>query len=400
MTKKEYEEKRTALLDELEKADTSEKVDELRNKIVDLKKETIEEDTTKEDITKEEERNLMKKTVAEKEQKNLVKVNLNKEDKEMEEKKSLADVLKSTEYRTAWAKKLMGIKLEEKEERALGDAITTTDTTFVQSTADTQGVNNGGLFIPESVRLDILQIINKQSPFLNAVRKIAVAANVDFPYEDAADDSKWYTELTSTENAGEKYNQLSLTGYELARQVVVTWKLEKMAVEQFITFITQELADKMGRALAYHVLYGDGSKKITGALNGLVAVSGTNVIDAILKAYKALDEEKRIGAKAYISSDLAIDLVGYQDKNGNYPYLQGLAGTDIVSIETDPYLKAEDILVGNPNNYILNTVEGISITKEVQVTPRKNVYAAYAIYDGKPIPNAFVKGAVSTTPSL
>ena len=44
----------------------------------------------------------------------------------------------------------------EAEERALGDAITTTATTFVESNTSTQGINNGGLFIPTSVRLDML----------------------------------------------------------------------------------------------------------------------------------------------------------------------------------------------------------------------------------------------------
>ena len=148
------------------------------------------------------------------------------------------------------------------------------------------------------------------------------------------------------------------------------------------------------------VLYGTGTNQPTGALNGLSAVKGSNVIDAVLNAYKSLGEDFRIDAKSYISSSYAIDLVGYKDANGNYPFLQGLKSTDVISIEEDPYLKATDILVGNPENYVLNTVEDITVTREPKVTARRNVYASYAIYDGKPMPNAFAKGTVETTPSI
>ena len=96
-----------------------------------------------------------------------------------------AEILASKEYRSAWAKKTMGFsddKLTEEEKRALGDAITTTDTTFVASDADTQGINNGGLFIPSTVREELMELIEKQSPIYRDVRKLQVSGNIDLPY--------------------------------------------------------------------------------------------------------------------------------------------------------------------------------------------------------------------------
>lgn len=396
---------REELLEKVKEAKNLDELKEVRSQIEQLEVEEKKNELTKEisgkdDISKEEERRLINDSIPDKEEKRFVKVEKKGDDKMNEEKRSLSDVLKSKEYRSAWAKSLMGVELDKEEKRALGDAITTTSTTFVQSESGTQGINNGGLFIPTNVRLDMLQIIEKNSPFLRDVKKIAVAGNVDFPYMNAADDAEWKAELTDTKNEGQEYKSLKLTGNELAKQVEITWKLEKMAVEEFITFITTELANKMGRALATAVLYGTGSDEPTGALNGLSAIEGENVIDAILKAYKSLDEDFRIGAKSYISSSYNIDLAGYKDDNGNYPFLQGLKSTSVISIEEDPYLKATDILVGNAENYILNTVEDISINRESKVRARRNVYASYAIYDGKPRPNAFAKGTVkSTVPS-
>lgn len=396
------------LMQKIKDAKTMDEINELRSQMEAFEVETRKAELEKKlsdngSISKAEERSLIRESDLnkEKEERNFVKVEKKGNDNMSEEKRSLKDVLASEEYRSAWAKTLMGRSdLDEKETRALGDAVTTTATTYVQSAEGTQGINNGGLFIPTSVRLDMLKIIEKTSPFLRDVKKVAVAGNIDFPYLNSADDAEWTAELTDTKNEGQEYKALKLTGNELAKQVEITWKLEKMAVEEFIGFITTELANKMGRALANGVLYGTGTNQATGALNGLSAVKGSNVIDAVLNAYKSLGEDFRIGAKSYISSSYAIDLVGYKDANGNYPFLQGLKSTAVISIEEDPYLKATDILVGNPENYILNTVEDITVTRETKVTARRNIYASYAIYDGKPMPNAFAKGTVETTLSI
>ena len=321
---------------------------------------------------------------------------------EKEERKfTIAD----KEYRSAWAKKLMGLseeKFTEEEKRALGDAVTTTNTTFVASTEDIQGINNGGLFIPTSVRQELMEIITRQSPIFRDVRKLQVAGNIDLPYLFESDEAEWYTELTDTKNEGAEYRNLQLTGWELAKDVVITWKLEEMAVESFISFILEELANKMGKALVNAIIYGDGVNKPTGITNGLSAVKeGADPVANIIATYKSLSDDARIGAKAYIlkkNLNVNIEIVGYQDKNGNYPFLQGLASTNLVSIEQDPYLKNNDVVVGNCKNYILNEVTPVRVDKEKTVKGRKTTYGGYAIYDGKARPNYFAYGQY--TPSV
>ena len=271
------------------KADEEVPVEETTEKPAEEVEETTEE--VKEDgaITPEEERSLLKDT------QNLEKRSVTKltpierkEENKMEERKfTIAD----KEYRSAWAKKLMGLsedKFTADEKRALGDAVTTTATTYVAATANTQGINNGGLFIPTDVRMEIMELIDQMSPFYRDIRKLQVNGNVDLPYLFSADDAEWYTELTDTKNEGSEYRNLQLTGWELAKDVVVTWKLEEMAVESFITFIIEELAHKMGVALINAVIYGNGVSKPTGVLNGLTAVTtGETPIDNIMDTYKS-----------------------------------------------------------------------------------------------------------------
>ena len=375
-------------LEEIEK-----EIEELDNK--ELVEEVVEEEVVEETVEEEVKQEETAEEVIEEKRKIIEKLNTKSVMfKEIErEEKSMNYTVESPEYKTAWAKTLMRKELNEVEKKALGDAVTTTATTYVAATAEVNGINNGGLFIPTSVRNDILRKIEESSPFYRDIKKLAVAGNIDLPFAKASDDAAWYVEASATLNEGIEFAKLSLTGHELAKNVVVTWKLEAMAVEDFISFIVDEIASKMGKALVNAVLYGTGSDQPTGALNGLQAQNGASVIEGIFAAYESLVGENRIGAKAYISTSANLDLVSYKDGNDNFPYLQGLASTKLMSIEVDPYLTNNDILVGNPANYIFNTVSPITVARETSVVGRKTTYASYGVFDGKPKTGAFAKGS-------
>ena len=378
MSKEEILKRKEELRQLLNEAKTEEEINEIEKEAKKL--EEIEE-KQKEDITKEEERQLLTKSTlsqlkkdTENLEKRSLKVREDGEPMEKEQKRTLAQVLESPEYRTAWAKKLMGRPekdFTEEEKRALGDAITTTDTEFVASAAETQGINNGGLFIPKSVRSDIMEIITDSSPIYRDVRKLNVAGNIELPYLDEADDAEWYTELKETKNEGQKYGNLQLTGWELAKDVEITWKLEQMAVDSFIPFIVEELAAKMGIALVNAIIYGDGVNKPRGITKDLTAIKeGETPVDRIIATYKSLSKEARRGAKTYISTNVNIDICGYKDNNGNYPFLQGLATNKLTPVEVDPYLKDDDIISGNMRNYILNEVTPVRVDKESKIKTR------------------------------
>ena len=374
-----------AIKEELKNLEDVEEIRKLNEEVDSLTKE-------KKDLVAKEERAKVAEQL-EKRELEAKKIEIdNKEERKMEKKFDLS----SKEYRNAWAKKLMNLPEErftEDEKRALGDAITTTATEFVASAADTQGINNGGLFIPTSVRMELMELIAKDSPFFNDIRKLAVAGNVDLPYLFAADDSNWYAETTETKNEGMEFKNLQLTGFELAKDIVITWKLEEMAVDSFIEFILDELAEKMGKAIIKAVLYGNGSGQPTGVTNGLSPVTtGANAIERVLNVYKSLSKDARIGAKVYISTDVNLDIISYKDNNGNYPYLNGIPAVKGFSIEVDPYLQNDDIVAGNPRYYVFNSVSPVRVDKESTIKGRKVTYGAYGIFDGKAKPGYFALG--------
>lgn len=401
MTKKEIEERKTELLNKIEEAKTQEEIAELRSEVEAINKEVPEQEDKGQngEISREEERSLIADT-QELEKRNKEVSNLRKIGGNEMEKEERKFTTASPEYRSAWAKTLMGVKLEETEERALGDAIGTTSTTFVEATSNANGINNLGLLIPDSVRLDWLKIAEKASPIYRDIRKMNVPGNVDFPYLFGADDAEWYAETTTTKNEGQEYKNIKLTGHELAKAIEITWKAEAMTVEGFISFLLDELNEKMNKALINAVIYGDGSAKPTGITNGLVAKTNANAIDLIKECLGGLSVENRVGAKVYVASDVADEIAFSKDQNGNYPYLvAGLGRAGGATIEADPFLAAGDVVVGNAQNYILNFNEGLRVDKEVKVQPRRVIYGGYLIADGNKKPGAFEYGKVQAAGS-
>ena len=401
MTQKEIEERKTELLNKIEEAKTQEEIAELRSEVEAINKEVPEQEDKGQngEISQEEERSLIADT-QELEKRNKEVSNLRKIGGNEMEKEERKFTTASPEYRSAWAKTLMGVKLEETEERALGDAIGTTATTFVEADGTHNGINNLGLVIPESVKLDWLKIAEKASPIYRDIRKMNVPGNVDFPYLFGADDAEWYAETTTTKNEGQEYKNIKLTGHELAKAIEITWKAEAMTVEGFISFLLDELNEKMNKALINAVIYGDGSAKPTGITNGLTAKENANAIDLIKECLGDLSVENRVGAKVYVASDVADEIAFYKDNNGNYPYLvAGLGRAGGATIEADPFLSAGDIVVGNAQNYILNFNEGLRVDKEVKVQPRRVIYGGYLIADGNKKPGAFVYGKVKASGS-
>lgn len=401
MTQKEIEERKAELLNKIAEAKTQEEIAELRSEVEAINKEVPEQEDKGQngEISQEEERSLIADT-QELEKRNKEVSNLRKIGGNEMEKEERKFTTASPEYRSAWAKTLMGVKLEETEERALGDAIGTTSTTFVEATSNANGINNLGLLIPDSVRLDWLKIAEKASPIYRDIRKMNVPGNVDFPYLFGADDAEWYAETTTTKNEGQEYKNIKLTGHELAKAIEITWKAEAMTVEGFISFLLDELNEKMNKALINAVIYGNGSAKPTGITNGLTAKENANAIDLIKECLGNLSVENRVGAKVYVASDVADKIAFYKDENGNYPYLvAGLGRAGGATIEADPFLSAGDIVVGNAQNYILNFNEGLRVDKEVKVQPRRVIYGGYLIADGNKKPGAFVYGQVKAASS-
>lgn len=380
-------------------------IEDDKEEIVENSKEEVTEEIEEksEEISKEEERKLIadtedleKRSV---QASNLTKIGGNEMKKE---KLTRANVLSSAEYRSAWAKKLMCREdITEEEQRALDVALTTTATTYVAPTASVDGVNNGGLFIPETVSMEILKEVELESPFLRDIAKTFIKGLISMPYKVSGSGAEWVEEGKENKLESDKWDELTFVNMELSKTIRITWKLEAMAVDEFISYIIEEVSREMREELADKPFYGTGVKEIAG-----ISLNGNNIdaeyegtvksLEAIKAGLAKLPKRKRAGAKIYIAEDLALDIAFLKDDNGAYLNnpVNGVGLDNIAKykVEVDPFLKDGDFVIGNAKNYKLNFNEGISVTKDIIGKARVNDYTGYAVVGGAPVPNSFVYG--------
>lgn len=311
-----------------------------------------------------------------------------------EKRMTREEALASKEYRSYWAKTLMCRNdFTEAEKRAAGVALTTTATTYVEASASADGVNNGGLFIPTDVNMALMTALSEISPIFRDMAKTDVPGLIKFPYKVSATKAEIQKEGVPNNDGQIEWAELTLTAYEVSETIRVSWKLEKMAVDSFITYITTELVEQCRLAFIEHGIYGTGSNDVTGLVVGAVETTYTagEELEGIATLIAALPREYRVGAKLYISESVSLAIAFAKDPEGRYLHnpINGTAISSIAkyTVEVDPHLKDGDIVFGNlGRNYRFNTNEPVSITKDVSGKARINDYTAYAIIGGAPVP--------------
>lgn len=404
MTLKEIETKKAELRNKITDAKSEEELEELRKQAEELNKEVPTEENDGA-ITHEEERALIADTQNLEQRKvEITNIISKREEPTMEKKFTRANVLKSEEYRSAWAKKLMckdESEFTEDEKRALGVALTTTATTYTAPSAGADGVNNGGLFIPETVSMEILKDVELESPFLRDIAKTYVRGLITFPYKKQGSGAEWVAEGTDNNLESDEWATLTFTQMELSKTIRITWKLEAMAVEDFINYIVEEVAREMRESLAAKPFYGNGTNEIAGITltgNNIDAEyeSTVNPLDAIKAAIEKLPIRRKAGAKIYLSESMATEIAFMKDTNGTYLNnpVNGVALNSIARypVEVDPYLKDGDFIIGNARWYKMNFNENLSVSKDVIGRSRVNDYTGYCVVGGAPVPNSFVYG--------
>lgn len=311
-------------------------------------------------------------------------------------------VLSTKEYRSAWAKTLMGRKLSEVEKRAMDTALTTTSTTFSAPTSSADGVNNGGLFIPSDINLALLEAVSQVSPIYRDVAKTDIPGVVKFPYKKSATGAKSVGEKDASPDGSIEWADLELGISEIAETIPVSWRLEAMAVDAFIDYIQSELIEQVKDKLATDLIYGTGNNQMRGVtLDAIQHTYTGSVLDGINAALGKLDSKLKVGAKLYVSQSIVEDISFTKDNNGNYIY-SPINSTGVKSIatypaEVDPYLKAGDFVLGNlRRHYRMNTIEAMSLTKDSSGKKRRNEYTAYELVGGACQPNTVVYGKKTT----
>ena len=318
---------------------------------------------------------------------------------------------KKVDIRTAFAKYVLfestkgqrkDAALTDAEYRALGVATTTTSETFKAPSASEDGINNGGLFIPQEVMLDILREETVDSPIYNDVVTTAIKGKIKFPYMVSKSGAKVKAELSDTENESVKWDILNGATGNYTDSIVITFEEEAMAIEEFTDYLIELIGQSMRELLINDYIYGTGTgdhvKGITnGAIDGSYANGSTDYLAALEAAIKKLPVKKRAGAKIYLASNIFDAITFTKDKNGNYilPVLNGggFSRLSAFPVAMDVNLNAGEFVIGNVSKwYKANVNKPMELGVDVSNQKRIKTYTTHMMVTATPVPNSFVYG--------
>lgn len=315
------------------------------------------------------------------------------------------------------------------------ETLTTTSEDFVAATVDTLGINNAGIFIPVETLYDLLQIKPRQSAFFQRVRKINIAAKIDYPYSEGNSGADWYEESDCTDDESIKFATLELGANTLAKFIKTTFEMEAMTPASFLTYLLNEIRNEMDKALNISVLYGRGKYHTVTEQGGTKTrkrpqpygvafqnpddimqrgvsskkkLIGTGrdyptVLDAMEKMpldLLALNRDALDGAEYFMSFAAFQELWNMKDSNGDrmFDIARPITFFGNFNITIDMELRGKDIIFGNPANYVLNTVAPIRLYNDSTIRCRQNMYGAFGMFDGMGFPNSFIFASDSETP--
>lgn len=333
---------------------------------------------------------------------------------EKNQNRSIKNNMENVNIRQAFAKYVLFESTQrrdaqptEAEYRALGIATTTTSETFLAPSSSVDGVNNGGIFIPQEVMLDILREEELESPIYRDIVTTAIKGKVKFPYRVSKSGAKVKAELSPTENESVKWDILNGATGNYTDSIVITFEEEAMAIAEFTDYLISLISESMRELLINDYIYGIGSadhvKGITvGAIDGKYASTVTDLREALENGIKLLPVKKRAGAKIYVASDIFDSITFSKDKNGNYilPVLNGggLTKMSTFPVEADPNLAAGDFIIGNVGKwYKANINKGMELGVDVSNKKRIKEYTAHMMVTAAPVPNSFVYGKKNTS---
>lgn len=303
---------------------------------------------------------------------------------------------KSEEYKTAWAKTLMGKAMTAGEREKFQ----------MVNESYTHTTKNTSILIPETVAKGIWEMVGEYYPYFSDISKSYVNGLLTMIKEDTSSEAKWYDEDTKTEDGKETFTEFTLNGCELSRAITVSWKLKEMAIEDFIPYIQRKMAKKLGAAAGYGVTHGAGPKAApgksepTGIVTALEAEENTPQI--VTYATGTVPKyEDLVLTRSKVKSGYGAGLAIYANSNTIWTKIatimdqnkRPLFVPDVTSqgqfrilgmpVKEDDSMKDGEILLSNASDgYHMNINKEVSMMTEDHIKERTTDYVGYGIMDG------------------
>lgn len=265
----------------------------------------------------------------------------------------------------------------------------------------THNTTNTEILIPETVIGGIIDTMKELHPILADVVATRIKGTVKYVKRTGipAGDADYYDEATPTADEENKFGELTLGGKELSKAVTVTWKLQAMAVADFIPFIQRELGERMGVAKAKAFVKGKGDakypqgvvtaiekedstpQKVSYKADGLTYKDITAAMAKIKSGYVS-------GAKIYANNATVWGtLANLMDGQGRPLFIPDVTTGGVGRIFGIPVMEEDamgdgEILIGNmAAGYKENISEDMKLVTENHAKARTTDFVGYEVHD-------------------
>lgn len=280
--------------------------------------------------------------------------------------KAVNDPYGTPEYRSAFFKQLTDQELTA-EERAAFTMNTTTNANLLPTTM----LNN------------IWDLVSKKHVIMGDITVYRTGTVIELIKHTAITqgDAKTVSENAANDDENNTFAKVTLNGKDFSKHVNITYAMAKMSMTALESYLTTEIAGRIGEAMADDVITTIKGAVATG--NKVTTASATEVTyKELVKAFGLL---KRVsGVCVYVNySTLYNQLVSMVDTTGRplfQPSMQANAQGVLLggTVKIEESMSDGDILIGDPKRVVYNMVQDIMMESDKDVLHHTYVYSGYA----------------------
>ena len=311
----------------------------------------------------------------------------------IEEDRKMNYDVSSPEYRSAFLKSLKGMELNTEEREA-----------YVATTGDTTANNHGaGLLVPTEMLNNIWSLIEEQHAILGDITLYRTNTYLSIPVHTAIaqGDATAVSENAANDDEINNFMTVVLHGRDYSKTVKISYAMAQMSIDALETYLTNEIASRLGAAMARDTIAGILTDYHT-TDNTVVALNNKLTYGNVAAAFGALKNANG-GVVVYgTNKTIYTRLATLEDTEGHLIFqpdaTAGIQGRLLgAPVKEEDALADDVLLIGYSKNVVGNVVQDVMVETDRDISKHVIIYSGYARYESKLIaPKSFAKITVTS----
>lgn len=300
---------------------------------------------------------------------------------------------KETIYRVAFFKRLQGKELSPEE-----------------LTAYSSGASSAGAVIPTQTAEEIITKLKERAPLLQEITLLQVQGNVTFAVEGTNNAAAIHTENASITPAADTLVKVSLSGWEVTKLIQVSDTVKTMSINAFERWLVDMLVESIADKISDMIINGTGSSQAKGIEKANTWGDTNSVTVTKAGSLTAANVQTLIGLLGGGYDANAKFIMSKKTLYTDFMPLQDNSKNDIVTREgrnyyvygypvlIDSRVTEHEAYLGDLKKYVANLAESVNVKADFDIDTNSNKYLGVAIFDGAPaLGEAFVKLVKATS---